>query len=75
MAKLRVGLLFGGRSVEHEVSISSAESIFQALDPARYDVTLIAVDHNGRWHLTEPSATPISLRSPRAPTLRRPHAP
>ena len=60
MAKLRVGLLFGGRSVEHEVSISSAESIFQALDPARYDVTLIAVDHDGRWHLTEPSATPKS---------------
>lgn len=50
MAKLRVGLLFGGRSVEHEVSIASATSILRALDPARYDVTLIAVDHEGRWH-------------------------
>ena len=51
MAKLRVGLLFGGRSVEHEVSIASATSVLQALDPSRYDVTLIGVDHDGRWHL------------------------
>ena len=42
--KIRVGLLFGGRSVEHQVSLSSATSIFQALDTDRYDVTLIAVD-------------------------------
>lgn len=51
MAKLRVGLLFGGRSVEHEVSIASATSILQALDPAHYDVALIAVDSEGRWRL------------------------
>lgn len=51
MPKLRVGLLFGGRSVEHEVSIASATSILQALDPERYDVSLIAIDGNGRWHL------------------------
>jgi D-alanine-D-alanine ligase len=51
MAKLRVGLLFGGRSVEHEVSIASATSILGALDPSRYDVQLIAVDPDGRWHL------------------------
>jgi D-alanine-D-alanine ligase len=51
MPKLRVGLLFGGRSTEHEVSIASATSILGALDPARYDVKLIAVDPDGRWHL------------------------
>lgn len=51
MARIRVGLLFGGRSVEHEVSISSATSILQALDPDRYDVTLIAIDPDGRWRL------------------------
>lgn len=51
MAKLRVGLLFGGRSVEHEVSITSATSILQALDPDRYDVSLIAIGTDGRWHL------------------------
>ncbi len=51
MARLRVGLLFGGRSVEHQVSLSSATSIFHALDPDKYDVTLIAVDPAGRWRI------------------------
>jgi D-alanine-D-alanine ligase len=49
--KLRVGLLFGGRSVEHEVSVSSATSILRALDRERFDVSLIEVDHSGHWHL------------------------
>jgi len=59
MDKLRVGLLFGGRSVEHEVSITSATSILGALDPSRYEVTLVAVDHDGRWHLG-PAAKPLA---------------
>ena len=54
--KLRIGLLYGGRSVEHEVSISSARSIFQALDPDRYDVSLIHVDYSGHWYLREADA-------------------
>ena len=53
MGKLRVGLLFGGRSVEHDVSIVSATSILNALDRSRYDVSLIGVDPEGRWHLAE----------------------
>ena len=43
MDKIRVGLVFGGRSVEHEVSVASATSILGALDPGRYEVTLLAV--------------------------------
>ena len=43
--------LFGGRSVEHEVSVTSATCILKALDPTRYDVSLVAIDHQGRWHL------------------------
>jgi D-alanine-D-alanine ligase len=58
MSKLRVGLLFGGRSVEHEVSVSSAGSIFRALDPARYEVHLVAIDQDGRWHLAPPALPP-----------------
>jgi D-alanine-D-alanine ligase len=58
MGKLKVGLLFGGRSVEHEVSIASASSIFRALDPAHYDVILVAIDHEGRWHLAPPAVAP-----------------
>ena len=55
MDKLRVGLLFGGRSVEHEVSLTSAASIAKALDPNRYDVTLIAIAPDGRWHVGAPT--------------------
>jgi len=53
MGKLRVGLLFGGRSVEHDVSIVSATSIRNALDRSRYEVSLIGVDPEGRWHLAQ----------------------
>jgi len=73
MAKLRVGLMFGGRSLEHEVSIVSATSILQALDRDRYDVTLIAVDKQGRWRLGAPALPPaaavegIPVRLPTVP--------
>jgi D-alanine-D-alanine ligase len=52
--KIHVGLLFGGRSGEHEVSLASAASVFNALDKSRYDVTLIAIDKDGRWLLPDP---------------------
>ncbi|MFT5443262.1 MAG: D-alanine-D-alanine ligase [Myxococcota bacterium] len=61
MSKLRVGLLFGGRSVEHEVSINSATSILAALDTKRYDITLIGVDADGRWYSAPPSIAPAAL--------------
>src|SRR5262249_14669624 len=49
--KLRVALLFGGRSAEHDVSLMSAANVFRALDPARYEVVPIAVARNGAWML------------------------
>lgn len=49
MKKIRVGLIFGGRSGEHEVSLQSARSILTNLDPARFEVIQIAIDHKGRW--------------------------
>jgi D-alanine-D-alanine ligase len=54
MAKLRVGLVYGGRSVEHEVSMSSATSILRNLDPSRYEVWLVAIGHDGSWRLGAP---------------------
>lgn len=51
--KIRVGLIFGGRSGEHEVSLASAVSVFNALDKSRYEVTLIAIDKDGRWLLPD----------------------
>lgn len=47
---LRLGLLFGGRSGEHDVSIMSARSVLQALDPERYRVLAIAISRDGRWY-------------------------
>lgn len=47
--RLRVGVVFGGRSGEHEISLRSAESIIKALDPARYEVVPIAITKAGRW--------------------------
>ena len=60
MDKLRVGIVYGGRSVEHEVSIASATSILQALDPSRYELTLIAIAQDGRWRLGAPGMLPAS---------------
>jgi len=61
MAKLRIGLVYGGRSVEHEVSVTSATSILSALDPARYEVVLVAVSQTGRWHLGAPGMLPEAV--------------
>ena len=47
MGKTRVGIIFGGRSAEHEVSLQSAKNIFDALDKERFDVSLIGVDKQG----------------------------
>jgi D-alanine-D-alanine ligase len=57
MAKLRVGLVYGGRSVEHEVSLQSAASILRNLDPSRYEVWRVGIDHDGRWRLGAPGSS------------------
>jgi D-alanine-D-alanine ligase len=46
----RVAVVFGGRSAEHEVSVTSARSVLAALDPERYDVLTVGIDRDGRWH-------------------------
>ena len=53
----RVVLLFGGRSAEHEISVISARSVFDALDRDRYEVVAIGVTRDGRWQLM-PSGPP-----------------
>ncbi len=49
MSKVRVGVIFGGRSGEHEVSLRSAQSIIAALDPSKYELVPIGIDKSGRW--------------------------
>ena len=47
--KMRVGVLFGGRSGEHEVSLMSARSVLAALDPNKYEVLQVGITHEGSW--------------------------
>lgn len=51
MKKLRVAVVFGGRSGEHEVSAVSARHVVEAMDPERYEVLPVAIDREGRWIL------------------------
>jgi len=53
----RIAVLFGGRSAEHEVSVVSARSVMDALDPERFEAVPIGIDRDGGWHLlAEPPA-------------------
>jgi D-alanine-D-alanine ligase len=51
--KLRVAVLFGGRSGEHEVSLMSARSVIAALDPAKYEIFPVGITHAGNWFVGE----------------------
>ena len=47
--KTRVGIIFGGQSPEHEVSIQSAKNVYEALDKSRYEPILIGISKSGKW--------------------------
>lgn len=49
VSKLKIGVLFGGRSAEHEVSLVSAASVINALDKSKYDIVPIGITKEGRW--------------------------
>lgn len=53
MAKMRVGIVFGGKSAEHEVSLQSAKNIVEAIDKSRFDVVLLGIDKQGLWHIND----------------------
>lgn len=59
MKKLRVGVIYGGRSGEHEVSIASAAAIFKHLDRTRYEAVPIRIEKDGRWVLAD--KVPLAL--------------
>jgi D-alanine-D-alanine ligase len=56
VSKIHVGIVFGGRSGEHEISLRSARSVVDAIDRDTYDVSLIGIDRSGRWHLLDEPA-------------------
>lgn len=59
----RVGVFAGGRSAEHEVSISSAEAVLRAIDRERFEPYLIYIDRDGRWHLPSGPAPELGSSS------------
>ena len=66
MSKIKVGLIFGGKSGEHEVSLISARSIYIALDKKKYDPVLIGISKKGDWHLGDPKNFWIDHHDPKA---------
>ena len=59
--KLRIGVIYGGRSGEHEVSLASAAAVFQNLDPERYETIAIRIEKDGRWSL--PRRPPAQMKA------------
>ena len=55
MQKIKVAVIFGGRSAEHEVSLQSAKNVIESLNKDRFDPVLIGIDRTGRWFLNEKS--------------------
>src|SRR5437667_9860609 len=62
MKKIRVGVIFGGRSGEHEVSLRSAESILKAIDRNKYDVVPIGITHEGKWLASKNALVMLSAK-------------
>lgn len=64
MSKIKVAILFGGRSAEHEVSLQSASNVIESLDRGKYEPVLIGIDKTGQWFLNESSMKVINAHDP-----------
>lgn len=69
--RLRLGLVFGGRSAEHDVSVVSARSVARALDPDRYRTVPMAIGRDGRWASPEVAAEVLAGSGDRVEEVRR----
>src|SRR5687768_12304726 len=63
--KIRVGILFGGKSAEHEVSLQSAKNVVDAIDKDKYEVVLIGIDKSGTWQLPDSSQFLLNANDPK----------
>lgn len=71
MPKKKVGIVFGGKSAEHEVSLQSAKNIVDAIDKDKYDVVLIGIDKQGKWHINNESSYLINAENPKLIQLNK----
>jgi D-alanine-D-alanine ligase len=74
MNRLRVAVVMGGRSSEHEISMTSGRSVLAALDPERYEAATVEIGRDGRWELTQ-GANGSEPQRPAAETLPVPASP
>ncbi|MGI9543945.1 MAG: hypothetical protein ACR2MX_11875, partial [Cyclobacteriaceae bacterium] len=65
-SKIRVGILYGGKSVEHEISLRSARNVANYIDQEKFDPVLIGIDQDGHWYLNHDIDTAITSGSPLA---------
>ncbi len=63
--KIRVGILFGGKSAEHEISLLSAKNVIDALDRDKFEPVLIGIDKSGRWLLNRDSQLLLNSTDPK----------
>lgn len=75
MRKLKVGIIFGGKSAEHEVSLQSAKNIVDAIDKDKYEVMLIGIDKQGAWHISDQSSYLLHAENPKLIQLNRSNDP
>ncbi|OSN06960.1 D-alanine--D-alanine ligase [Lonsdalea iberica] len=71
MTKIRVGVVFGGKSAEHEVSLQSAKNIVETIDKDRFDVVLLGIDKQGEWHINDASNYLLNAENPVKIALNR----
>ncbi|SDD07317.1 D-alanine-D-alanine ligase [Terribacillus halophilus] len=70
MGKTKVGIVFGGKSAEHEVSLQSAKNIADAIDKNKYDVVLIGIDKEGKWQLNDKADYLLNANDPKLIELK-----
>lgn len=63
--KIRVGILCGGKSAEHEVSLQSAKNVVEAINKKKYEVVLIGIDKTGKWYLNQSSEFLLNANDPK----------
>jgi D-alanine-D-alanine ligase len=63
--KIKVAILFGGKSAEHEVSLQSAKSVINAIDKSKYELLLIGIDKSGKWYLNDQSHYLLNENNPK----------
>lgn len=69
--KIKVAVIFGGRSAEHEVSLQSAKNVVASIDKNKYEVILIGIDRNGRWYLNDSSKFLLNSTNPKLIVLNK----